>query len=280
VTEEGKPREWADSSVQRLLARKTYLGYHRMSVTSGEGVKRTFHIEVEPLVTRELYFAVNALPRKNRGPAHGEDYLSGNLYCAACGGTMYRLVAGPDRDRRPYFRCGGKPRTNPRRGCGAPLLPYDEAVEAAHETLAASPYPEVITDVQAGLTWDTQKGITREQMASVASSSMRGPEKMAELTRLQAVLDELDSRAEVAAVAVRRKTGRVYGAVYAEKLELGTDAVRDWLKTIHVRDGLRLTGERKDGVVAISIVFSFSPVDITTWEPDPPLEGGTDGERT
>ena len=89
----------------------------------------------EAAVSAELWNAANArldaLPSR-RGPDTGHRaMLTSVIFCAECGGPMYRTWCGTGRHRVAYYRCHGAGAG--RKGCGAPMVRLDLADAAVCE---------------------------------------------------------------------------------------------------------------------------------------------------
>lgn len=121
---------WNTQSVRKIILSPTYTG-RRAEQDKKTGEFGRVILRCEPLVDRATWRrAAEALSnRPKRGPmrSEGKALLSGILYCANCGGKMYRNHT-PSSRKKSYYYCVG---TYPQRKSDCKFLVGCEALDAA-----------------------------------------------------------------------------------------------------------------------------------------------------
>jgi len=154
-------REWAKSSVIRILTSRFYLGEgyfnQREVVVNPRTGRKTLHrwrpreewiaIAVPAIVSADLFEAAQQQLGRNRSVMSGRPgrflyVLRGLLRCSSCGA---RLGGEPSHGRR-FYRCQGRDGLRAER-CRAPMLHADHAEAAVWEAIAGIiRRPQILTE--------------------------------------------------------------------------------------------------------------------------------------
>ncbi|MBR4201474.1 MAG: recombinase family protein [Oscillospiraceae bacterium] len=116
---------WHDATVRRILTNPAYIGQlhlHKTEKLSYKSSKKRAVSEAEhivypvpPLVSEDLFSAVQSCILQNGHSRGKRDWLSGRVFCAVCGNLMHHSGSGS----AARLICGGRKR---RQGCNNPSL--------------------------------------------------------------------------------------------------------------------------------------------------------------
>lgn len=220
---------WHEAFIgNRLIKNTTYYGQRPNAGT----------LETEALVTATTWREANAALASRVRPGRGTVVHAKPLiapYCAACWdepregcpdghSPMYRVFAGKGSSRRAYFRCTGH--GPQRKGCGARMIPVDEAEGAVIDAMRHDQRPHIDKVFVPGD--DAADRIMK--LREKGAAAMRAGDYDAATDAMREA-SELENAPKVIAHWVDRETGLTNAQHFAT---LDQDGQRDYLRKMLV----------------------------------------------
>lgn len=221
---------WNSNSVRKILLSPTYTGRRAEQDQATREFGRVI-LRCEPLVDRTTWrMAGEALTnRPKRGPMYtdGKALLSGVLFCANCGGPMYRNQK-PGGRKISYYVCVG---VYPRRKSDCRFMVHCDAMDAAvGDYMAVHRDPIMAKEVVPGDDWSDDLEEVEQQIIDLLNEDTDDfVARMAELhSRRRELRDREPEPDRVEEVSV--------GETYAERWARLSDQERGaWLRSSDVR---------------------------------------------
>ena len=222
---------WNTNSVRKIILSPTYTG-RRAEQDKKTGEFGRVILRCEPLVDRATWRrAGEALSnRPKRGPMHvkGKALLSGVLFCANCGGPMYRNQASTRPTKKPYYVCVG---VYPRRKSECKFLVPVESLDAAvGGYMAVHHDPIMQMEVVPGNDWSDELEEVEQQIIDLLNED--ADDFVARMAELHSRRKELRDRAPEPDRVEELPVGETYAQRWARLSDQERGA---WLRSSDVR---------------------------------------------